>query len=188
MGTFGYKPHIVVSGDANPRLDGAVQVTRRELLLAGLAAQSLGAQMPTPRLGLDLFSLRSQGWTAFQQLDFAHAHGASLVNFSEPRFLGGTASDHLKRVREHADSLGIQIEVGFGSICPTSTRFLKEDGTAREQLLKMFGIARILGSPLERRRARRLRKKERADCSWRWPGRFTPISPLTAKRVAGATS
>ena len=80
----------------------------------------------------------------------AKDHGASVVNFSEPRFLGGTDEDHLKRVREHADGHGIQVEVGFGSICPTSTRFIKEDGTAREQLLRMFGIARILGSPFVR--------------------------------------
>ena len=126
-------------------------MTRRELLLAGAAASRLaGAQMPKQRLGLDLFSLRSQAWSAFQLLDFAHAHGASVVNFSEPRFLGSTESDHLKRVREHADSLDIGIEVGFGSICPTSTRFVEDDGTAREQLLRMFGIARLLGSPFVR--------------------------------------
>ena len=106
--------------------------------------------MPAPTLGLDFFSLRSQGWTPFQLLDFAHAHGASVAHFSEPRFLGGTEPDHLKRVREHADSLGLSLEVGFGSICPTSTRFLSEDGSARDQLLKMFGIARILGSPFVR--------------------------------------
>lgn len=126
-------------------------MTRRELLLASGAASRLrGANMPAQRLGLDLFSLRSQGWTPFQLLDFANQHGASVVNFSEPRFLGSTEADHLRRVRQHADSLGIQIEVGFGSICPTSTRFVAEDGTAREQLLKMFGVARILGSPFVR--------------------------------------
>lgn len=126
-------------------------MTRRELLLAGAVASRLtGAEMPTKRLGLDLFSLRSQGWSAFQLLDFAHAHGATVVNFSEPRFLGSTDASHLKRVREHADALSIQIEVGFGSICPTSTRFAKQDGTAREQLLKLFGIARALGSPFVR--------------------------------------
>lgn len=120
-------------------------------MVASLALSTVaGAKMPQRRLGLDLFSLRSQGWSAFQQLDFAHAHGATVVNFSEPRFLGSTDADHLKRVREHADSLGIQVEVGFGSICPTSTRFVKEDGTAREQLLKMFEIARIVGSPFVR--------------------------------------
>lgn len=106
--------------------------------------------MPAKRLGLDLFSLRSQGWSPFQLLDFAHSHGATVVNFSEPRFLGKTDPDHLKRVREHADALGIDIEVGFGSICPTSTRFIKEDGTPREQLLGMFRIAKALGSPFVR--------------------------------------
>ena len=127
-------------------------MTRRELLLAGAAASRLrgSAMPPSTQLGLDLFSLRSQGWTPFQQLDFAKENGASVVNFSEPRFLGGTQEDHLKRVREHADSLGVRIEVGFGSICPTAQRFAKEDGTAREQLLRMFGIARILGSPFVR--------------------------------------
>ena len=126
-------------------------MTRRELLLAGAVAPAvLEGTTPIKQLGLDLFSLRSQGWTAFQLLDFAHAHGAAVVNFSEPRFLGSTDSDHLKRVREHAESLGLRIEVGFGSICPTSTRFVQEDGSAREQLLRMFGIARILGSPFVR--------------------------------------
>lgn len=125
-------------------------MTRRELLLVSAASGLRGAAMPANRLGLDLFSLRSQGWTAFQLLDFASENGAAVANFSEPRFLGGTDEEHLKRVREHADRLGISIEVGFGSICPTSTRFVREDGTAREQLLRMFGIARILGSPFVR--------------------------------------
>ncbi len=126
-------------------------MTRRQLLLGSTAVPCLmGAEMPANPLGLDFFSLRSQGWTAFQLLDFAHAHGATVANFSEPRFLGSTDEDHLKRVREHADALGIRIEVGFGSICRTSTRFAKEDGSARQQLLRMFGIARILGSPFVR--------------------------------------
>ncbi len=126
-------------------------MTRRDLLLAGAVGPILAqGSMPTRRLGLDLFSLRSQGWSAFELLDFAHAHGASVAHFSEPRFLGGTSPDHLKRVREHAEALSLKVEVGFGSICSTSTRFLKDEGTAREQLLRMFEIARVLGSPFVR--------------------------------------
>ena len=53
-------------------------------------------------------------------------------------------------MKEHADRLGIELEVGFGSICPTSTRFNKEEGSAPQQLLRMFRVAKILGSPFVR--------------------------------------
>lgn len=125
-------------------------MTRRDLLFAAPVVIANGAPMPKQKLGLDLFSLRSQGWSAFELLDFAAQHGASSAHFSEPRFLGSLKPDHLKRVREHADKLGLALEVGFGSICPTSTRFDADQGTAQEQLLKMFAVARVLGSPFVR--------------------------------------
>ena len=128
--------------------------SRRIFLGGALGAVSLAAaapaQTPMNKLGLDLFSLRSQGWTAFELLDFAAKHGAQIAHFSEPRFLGSTEPAHLKKVREHADRLGLELEVGFGSICPTSTRFNKADGTPREQLLKMLGVAKALRSPIVR--------------------------------------
>jgi sugar phosphate isomerase/epimerase len=130
------------------------QLPRRTFLQGAAGAAALAgatpAQGPKNKLGLDLFSLRSQGWSAFELLDFASKNGATLANFSEPRFLGSTDAAHLKKVREHADRLGMEIEVGFGSICPTSTRFDKEAGTAREQLLKMLGVAKAMRSPIVR--------------------------------------
>jgi sugar phosphate isomerase/epimerase len=102
------------------------------------------------KLGLDFFSLRSQGWTPFQLLDFAAKSGVQVGHFSEPRFLGNLEEAHLRKVRDHADRLGLEIEVGLGSICPTSTRFNKDGETAEEQLIRMFGVAKILGSPFVR--------------------------------------
>ena len=102
------------------------------------------------KLGLDFFSLRSQGWSAFELLDFAAKNGCEVAHFSEPRFLGSVEPRHLKSVREHADKLDLEIEVGFGSICPTSTRFDQQAGTAREQLLNMLSVARALRSPIVR--------------------------------------
>ena len=141
----------------------AVDVDRRQFLLAagsGLtgssaaapssAAGSVAAASPPTKLGLDLFSLRSQGWDAFQLLDYAGGLGVRIVHFSEPRFLGSLDDAHLEKVKARADELGLGVEVGFGSICPTSTRFDKSDGTPREQLLRMFGVAKRLGSPLVR--------------------------------------
>ena len=102
------------------------------------------------RLGLDMFSLRSQGWTPFEQLDFAARWGASVAHYSEVRLLGGLNPDHLRRVRAHADALGIELELGMLSICPGADIFDATKGTAAEQIAAMVPAAQILGSPFVR--------------------------------------
>jgi sugar phosphate isomerase/epimerase len=102
------------------------------------------------RLGLDVFSLRSQGLSPFEQLDFCAAHGIEVVHFSEPRLIGGLDPDHLRRVRAHADRLGIQLEIGMLSMCPGSSIFDASLGSAEQQLLHMLDAARITGSPIVR--------------------------------------
>src|SRR5579885_3845604 len=93
---------------------------RRDFIAAALAAPRLLASPPEVRFGVDLFSIRSQNWTPFQYLDYCAKWGAKLVHFSEIRFIGNLEDDHLRRVREHAERLGIEIELGMRSICPTS--------------------------------------------------------------------
>src|SRR5256885_3704353 len=63
------------------------------------------------RFGLDMFSLRSQGWSPFEQLDFAARWGVRVAHYSEVRLLGGLEPDHLRRVRAHADARGIALEL-----------------------------------------------------------------------------
>ena len=128
----------------------SLSVSRRGFLASSLAAAAAPSQTMKPKLGLDFFSLRSQGWTAFELLDFAKKNGAQIGHFSEPRFLGSLDEAHLRKVREHADKLGLGIEVGFGSICPTSTRFAKDDGSAPDQLRRMLKVAQTVGSPIVR--------------------------------------
>jgi sugar phosphate isomerase/epimerase len=101
-------------------------------------------------LGLDIFSLRSQGWTPFQHLDFAARWGVQVVHYSEVRLIGGLDPDHLRRVRTHADALGISLELGMLSMCPSSVIFKAEDGPAEDQILRMLDPAHILGSPFVR--------------------------------------
>lgn len=127
---------------------------RRRTLFAAAAA-GLGqvrAMQPKPslRIGIDLFSLRNQGWTPFEYLDYCARQKVQVVHFSEIRFLGGLEHAHLRKVRGHADRLGIQIEIGMRSICPTSTAFDPKQGTAEEQIARMLDAARILGSPIVR--------------------------------------
>lgn len=120
--------------------------------LAGLAAQSPGTRRAPldVRLGIDLFSIRSQGWSAFEFLDYAARQGVHVVHFSEPRFLGGLEEAHLRKVKAHADKLGLSLEVGLGCICPSSKRFAAADGPAEEQLARIFPVAKLLGSPIVR--------------------------------------
>ena len=106
--------------------------------------------MTTLRLGLDVFSLRAQGWSPFQTLDYCASHGVTVVHFSEIRQVGSLDPEHLRRVRARADELGIQLEIGMRSIAAGSSIFDPAQGSAEEQLLRMFDAARTVGSPIVR--------------------------------------
>jgi sugar phosphate isomerase/epimerase len=121
---------------------------RRDFSASALAAPA--AMSTNTPLGVDLFSLRSSGFDAFQFLDHAAGLGAKVVHFSEIRFLGSLEPDHLRKVRAHADRLGVTIEAGMRSICPTSKLFDPQQGTAEQQLGRMLEAAKLLGSPIVR--------------------------------------
>lgn len=126
-------------------------MTRRTLLSATASSALLAADATAkPRLGLDLFSLRSQGWDAFQFLDYAAKHKVQTIHYSEIRFIGSLEDDHLRKVKAKADEHGIQIELGMRSICPTSKFFDPKQGTAEQQLLRMVRAAKIAGSQIVR--------------------------------------
>ncbi len=126
---------------------------RRTFLATATAALASGARpAPAPRLklGVDLFSIRSQGWTPFQYLDYCAKHGVEVVHFSEIRFIGSLEEENLKRVRAHAEKVGIEVEIGMMSICPTSKMFKAAEGTAEEQLIRMISSAKLAGSRIVR--------------------------------------
>src|SRR5947209_2094950 len=127
-------------------------MTRRTFLAAS-AASALTPAVAAPqdvRFGLDLFSIRSEPWTAFQFLDYAAANQVKVVHFSEIRFMGSLEDAHLRDVRAHAEKLGIQVEIGMRSICPTSSMFNAKLGTAQQQIEKMLHAAQVVGSPFVR--------------------------------------
>ncbi len=101
-------------------------------------------------LGLDIFSLRSQGWTPFQQIDFSARHGFRVLHYSEERLIGGWDPAHLERVRNYAAERGIALELGMLSICPSSCIFKADQGTAEDQLARALEAARIVRSPFVR--------------------------------------
>lgn len=102
------------------------------------------------RLGVDAYSLRSQQWDAFKILEYCGACGARVVHFSETRLLGGLEETHLQAVRRRASELGIDVEIGMLSVCPTSKLFDASQGAPEDQLAKMIRAAEIVGSPIVR--------------------------------------
>jgi len=115
---------------------------------APLASVAEGAA--NVKLGADLFSLRSQNWTPFQLLDYCAGLKVQVVHFSEVRFIGGLDPANLRQVRDHAGKLGIEIEIGMTSVCPTSKMFNAAAGTAEAQLGAMIDAAVTVGSRIVR--------------------------------------
>ena len=155
------------------RDSGVFDANRREFLQAaataaiGLAASgadvtAAGQSAPRIRMGVDAFSLGAQNWTPFQTLDWAAKLQVNMVHFSEVRFLGSPkwqealAPDNLKRIRDRAAELKIDLEIGMRSICPTAADFQnaqKNDptlGTADDQIARMVVAAKAIGSPIVR--------------------------------------
>src|SRR6478735_11014409 len=137
---------------------------RTFLKTVGAAALAIGsplrmnASLPAEkvRFGVDMYSLGVQRWTPFQQMEWAAKWKLEMIHFSEIRFLGSpdwkVALDpaNLKSIRQRADELYLDVEIGMRSICPTSAAFEAAPGTAQEQLGRMIDAARIIKSPIVR--------------------------------------
>ena len=102
------------------------------------------------KLGVDIYTIRFQGWDTFQILDYCAGIGLNLVHFSDLNSFASTEAGYLAEVKAHADELGLAIEVGMMSICPTAAIFDPSQGTAVEQTTRMLHVASALGSPILR--------------------------------------
>lgn len=102
------------------------------------------------RLGVDSYSLRLQGWDAFQLCDYAARLGLDNVHLSERRNLASLDPGYLKELRAHAERLNLSLEIGMGSFDRFSESFRPEWGTGEQQLRSMMEAAAIVGSPIVR--------------------------------------
>ena len=112
--------------------------------------RSIARPRPKAKIGIDLFSIRSSGYSPFEFLDYSAQQGANVVHFSEIRFIGNLEPDNLRKVRAHAEKLGIELELGMRSICPTSKAFDASQGAAEQQIERMLASAKLIGSPIVR--------------------------------------
>lgn len=117
---------------------------------AGLAAtRTCAAERPRGiPLGFDSFAVRSMRWNARQLIEHAVALGCDSVFITDFGPLEGRHDDAaLGGLRRHAADRGVAVVLGSWSICPTSTTFKRDWGTAGEHLALGIRMAKALGSP-----------------------------------------
>jgi len=101
-------------------------------------------------LGFDNFSIRAMGWKAPQLLDYAATLKVDTLLFSDLDVYENHSEGYLKEIRQKATDLGIKIQAGTGSICPSAKSFNPRFGTAEEHLALAIRVAKALGSTVVR--------------------------------------
>jgi sugar phosphate isomerase/epimerase len=135
--------------------------TRRNFLtslaVAGAASaadRTLGAWRPAPgaiRLGFDNFSVRSCNWKASELIHYAASLQVDTLLLSDLDVYESLDDQHLAQVRALAQQVGIALQVGTGSICPTSQSYdAGKWGPAEQHARLLVRVAKQLGSPVAR--------------------------------------
>lgn len=121
----------------------------------GLAAGSSGSEAAATQrhripLGFDNYSIRALGWKAPRLIEYAAELELDSCLLSDLYVYDSHDESYLKGIRHQAEAAGIRLHVGTGSVCPTSSSFKTDFGSAEEHLAHTIRIARILGSPVAR--------------------------------------
>lgn len=115
----------------------------------GLAWNLVPPDRP-PKLGFDNFSVRACQWKAEELLDYADQLKVDTLMFSDLNVYRSQDDSYFKELKEDSDSKGIEIQVGTGSVCPSSAAFNDQHGPAEEHLALTVRIASLMGSPVAR--------------------------------------
>lgn len=140
---------------------GGTFVNRRRFLssmgalgLAGWAqrASALGTPAESKlRLGFDNFSIRGFDWKAPRLIDYAASLNVDILLLSDLEVYESLDPSYLKKIRRRAEEAGIALQVGTGSICPTSQSYNEGKwGPAVDHARLLLKVARQLGSPVAR--------------------------------------
>ena len=127
-----------------------IQAGAATVAAAGLASTCMARGRRNIKLGFDNFSIRGMGWKAGQVIDYAAAQKVDTVLFSDLQVYESHDAGHLRDLRAKAADLGIEIQAGTYSICPTSEKVTRDYGTPEEHLALCIRIATAVGSPVVR--------------------------------------
>jgi 3-oxoisoapionate decarboxylase len=90
-------------------------------------------------------SVGGNQFTPAQVLDYFASIKLTWAMISLPAAMLGDESA-VRQVREHADRLGIKLQLAYSSLCPSSRSFNAQLGTVEEQLSRALRASRIFGA------------------------------------------
>ena len=123
----------------------------RRTFLLGTAAAAFQAsrmaawQAAAVELGSIDGSVGGNQFTAAQFLDYLSSIKLTwaMISLPVPVLRDETA---IRQIREHADRLGIKLQLAHGSVCPSARAFNAQNGTVDEQVIRALKASQIFGA------------------------------------------
>jgi sugar phosphate isomerase/epimerase len=123
----------------------------RRTFLAGTAAAAFQAsrlfawRAAAVELGSIDGSVGGNQFTPVQFLDYLSSIKLTWAMISlPPAMLADDAA--IRQVRDHADRLGIKLQLAFGSVCPSARSFNPQLGTLEERVSRALAASKIFGA------------------------------------------
>jgi sugar phosphate isomerase/epimerase len=90
----------------------------------------------------------SVGGNNFTPIQFLDYLSSIKLTWAMVSLNAATLADEaaVRQIREHADRLGIKLQLAFGSVCPSSRSFNGQNGTLEEQVARALKASQIFGA------------------------------------------
>jgi 3-oxoisoapionate decarboxylase len=122
---------------------------RRTFILGTAAAATQASRLFASRATVELGSIDgSVGGNQFTPIQFLDYLGSIKLTWAMISLPAAVLADDaaIRQIREHADRLGIRLQLAYGSVCPSSRSFNPELGTLEAQVSRMLKVSQIFGA------------------------------------------
>jgi 3-oxoisoapionate decarboxylase len=123
----------------------------RRMFMLGTAAAAVSAsrvlawRAAAVELGSIDGSVGGNQFTPAQFLDYLSSIKLTWAMISLPPAVVGDETA-IRQIREHADKLGIKLQLAHGSVCPSARSFNAQLGTVEEQVTRALKASQIFGA------------------------------------------
>ena len=110
-----------------------------------------GSDAAKTKLGFDNLSVRAFEWKAPQLIEYAASLNVDTLLLSDLDVYDSLEEDYLREIGAQAERAAIELQVGTGSICPTSKSYdAQKWGRAEDHARLLIRTAHRLGSSVAR--------------------------------------